>query len=105
MKKFCGLLTGLFLFFATACVAATGTDSSSATDKKITPETLVSKAESAYAGYLAEPQNDAHGATQKTAEYLRGLAGIKEVTVRGDNLFVIMEDGNELLIMLGKDRL
>lgn len=106
MKRFFSLWIWLFLFTATACVSESGTGVEASSHEQLTPEVLVKQADAKYDEYLAANEGDRVAATNKTAEYLRELAGVKEVTVRGsDTLFVIMEDGKELLLMLGKNRL
>lgn len=96
----------LFLFIATACVTESGTGVEFPSNGQLTPETLTEKAEARYSEYLIASDGDRFVAAEKTASYLKELPGIKEVTVRGsDTLFVIMDDGNELLLMLGKNRL
>ncbi len=97
---------GLFLFTAAACATVSETGVECRSDEQLTPEGVVKQAEAKYAEYLAASGGNRAAATEKTATCLRGLRGVKEVTVRGsDSLFVIMGDGNELLLMLGKDRL
>ncbi len=106
MKIVSTAFIGLFLFIAAACASVSGSGVESRSDEHITAEALMEKAEAKYAEYLAADHGNRAAATEKTAAYLRGVPGVKEVTVRGsDSLFVIMGDGNELLLMLGKDRL
>ncbi|HOP39447.1 MAG TPA: hypothetical protein PLI53_00235 [Geobacteraceae bacterium] len=106
MKRLFAVSFGLFLFAVAACAAASATKTGARSDEQLSPEVLVEQAEAKYAEYLAAHDGDRSAATEKTAGYLRGLPEVKEVTVRGsDSLFVIMRDGNELLLMLGKDRL
>ncbi len=106
MKRVFMVFAGLFLFVAASCATVPKTGVECSADERFTPEVVVEKAEAKYAEYLAACDGDRAVATEKTAVYLRGLRGIKEVKVRGsDTLFVIMWDGNELLLMLGKDRL
>ncbi|HHE32973.1 MAG TPA: hypothetical protein ENL07_10235, partial [Chlorobaculum parvum] len=88
------------------CVSESGTGVEAFSHEQLTPELLVKQAEAKYGEYLPANEGDRVAATNKTAEYLRELPGVKEVTVRGsDTLFVIMEDGKELLLILGKNRL
>jgi hypothetical protein len=107
MKRVCTVLTGVFLLTTSACASifpCAGVECRS--DEQLTPERLIERAEAKYAEYLTAYDGNRSAATEKTAEHLRGLSGVKTVTVRGsDSLFVIMKDGNELLIMLGKNRL
>jgi len=106
MKRVLMVLVGLFLFSAAACATVSETAVECRSDKQLTSEALVEQAEAKYTEYLAAYDGDRAAATEKTAAYLRGLAGVKEVTVRGsDSLFVIMGDDNELLLLLGKGRL
>ncbi len=106
MKGLLQVWIGLFLFIATACAAVPGSGDGTRSNEQLTPESLVEQADTKYGEYLTASNGDRAAATEKTAAYLRELPGVNEVTVRGsDNLFVIMGDGNELLLMLGKDRL
>ena len=106
MKTMLPVWIGLFLFILSACSTELGTGVEGLSNEELTPKALVEQAEAKYAEYLAANDGDRAAATEKTAAYLRELPNMKEVTVRGsDNLFVIMEDGSELLLMLGKDRL
>ncbi len=106
MKTLLPVWIGLFLFILSACSTELGTGVEGRSNEALTPKALVEEAEAKYAEYLAANDGDRAAATEKTAAYLRELPNMKEVTVRGsDNLFVIMEDGSELLLMLGKDRL
>ncbi len=106
MKRVFMVLIGLILFTAAACATVSETGVEYRSDEQLTSEALVKQAEAKYAEYLAACNGDRAVATEKTADCLRGLPGVKEVTVRGsDSLFVIMGDGNELLLMLGKGRL
>ncbi len=106
MKRVFTVLIGLFLFIATACATASEAGEACRSDGELTPGVLVEQADAKYAENLKACDGDRAVATEKTATYLRGLPGVKEVTVRGsDSLFLIMGDGNELLLMLGKGRL
>jgi predicted metal-dependent phosphoesterase TrpH len=97
---------GLFLLIASACTTVSGGGVEYRSDEKLAPEVLIERAEVKFAEYLAACDGNRSTATEKTAMYLQGLPGVKMVTVRGsDTLFVIMGDGNELLLMLGKNRL
>jgi hypothetical protein len=105
MKRVFSVLIRLFLFMTAACTSVSG-GAEYRPDEQITSEALVKQAEAKYAEYLAAYDGNRATATEKTAAYLRELPGVKEVTVRGsDSLFVIMKDGNELFLMLGKNRL
>ena len=106
MKTLFTVLIGLFLFVTAACATVPERGVESRSDEQLTSEALVAQAEAKYAEYLTAYDGDRARATEKTAVYLRGLPSVKEVNVRGsDSLFVIMKDGNELLLMLGHDRL
>ncbi|ARM31152.1 hypothetical protein [Prosthecochloris sp. HL-130-GSB] len=106
MKPLFPALVGMFLFIVAGCASVSATGSDCGPDEQPTPEVLVEQAEIKYGQYLAANAGDRAVATEQTAEYLRGVQGVKEVTVRGsDTLFLIMDDGNELLLMLGQDRL
>jgi len=106
MKRLFPIWLGLFLFMGTACVTESGSGIESRSTEQLAPEELVKQADAKYVEYLASNDGDRVAATNKTAAYLRELPGVKEVTVRGsDSLFLIMDDGNELLLMLGKNRL
>lgn len=106
MKRVFMVFIGLLLFVAVSCATVSKTGVECRSDERLTPEVVVEKAEAKYAEYLALCDGDHAAATEKTAAYLRGLQGMKEVKVRGsDTLFLIMGDGNELLLMLGKNRL
>jgi hypothetical protein len=106
MKRLFPVWIGLFLLIAAGCVNEAGAGAEYRSDEQMTSEILAEQAERKYAEYLKTNDGDRAAATKKTAAYLRGFPGIKEVRVSGsDNLFVIMGDGNELLLMLGKDRL
>ena len=106
MKRVFMVLIGLFLFTAAACATVSETGVACRSDEQLTVEALMKRAEATYAEYLTACDGDRAAATEKTAAYLRGLPGVKEATVRGsDSLFVIMGDGNELLLMLGKGHL
>jgi hypothetical protein len=97
---------GLFMLMTTSCVAESEKMSTATSQEQISPDALVAQAEAKYAEYLQADHGDRMAATEKTATYLRGLSVVKEVTVRGsDSLYLIMSDGNELLLMLGKNRL
>ncbi|MBN2514433.1 MAG: hypothetical protein JXC33_00200 [Deltaproteobacteria bacterium] len=106
MKRIFPALFGLSLLIATACTAESGKMDPGTFQEQISPEALVAEAEVKYAEYLASHGGDRRVATEKTAAYLRNLPGVKEITVRGsDSLLVILRDGNELLLMLGRNRL
>ncbi|MGA7827411.1 MAG: hypothetical protein WCA04_07120 [Geobacteraceae bacterium] len=106
MKKAFSVWFGLFLLLAAACAVESDKVSAGTSLEQKSPEVLVAKAEAKYAEYLQANGGDRMAATQKTAVYLRSLSSVKEVTVRGsDSLFLIMRDGNELLLMLGRKRL
>jgi len=105
MKRVFPVWFGMFLLLASACAAEPGKMSSETARPRVTPESLPLEADTRYAEYLHAAGNRSV-ATEKTAAYLRTLPGVKEVTVRGsDSLLVIMEDGNELFLMLGRERL
>jgi hypothetical protein len=107
MKRVVTVLTGALLLTTSACASifpCAGVECRS--DEQLTPELLIERAEANYAENLAASGSNRSAATEKTAEYLRGLSGVKTVSVRGsDTLLVIMTDGSDLLIMLGKNRL
>lgn len=106
MKRVFPVWYGMFLLLASACAAEPDKASSETARPRVTPESLPMEADSRYAGYLHAAAGDKTAATEKTAAYLRTLPGVKGVTVRGSNsLLVIMEDGNELFLMLGRERL
>ena len=106
MKRVLVVVVGLFLFIAAGYATASETGVECRSHEQLTPEALVERAEAKYAENMSACEGDRARATEKTAIYLRGLPDVKEVTVRGsDGLFVIMGDGNELLLMLGKNRL
>ncbi|NTW54625.1 MAG: hypothetical protein HGB15_07675 [Chlorobaculum sp.] len=107
MKRMFPVLIGVFLSMTAACAnTEPGAGVEARAETPLTPEVLIEKADAKFAEYLSASDGNRSAATAKTAEYLRGLKGVKTVTVRGsDSLFVIMTDGNELLIMLGKNRL
>ncbi|HHE31100.1 MAG TPA: hypothetical protein ENL07_00295, partial [Chlorobaculum parvum] len=85
MKRFFSLWIWLFLFTATACVSESGTGVEAFSHEQLTPELLVKQAEAKYGEYLPANEGDRVAATNKTAEYLRELPGVKEVTVRGSD--------------------
>ncbi len=106
MKRILLAWFGLFLLTTVACAADSGTMDPGTFQEQVSPEVLVTEAEAKYTEYLASHGGDRRAATEKTAAYLRTLSGVKEVTVRGsDSLFVLLRDGNELLLMLGRNRL
>jgi len=106
MKSLFPVWIGLFLFMATACATAPGNGVEHHSNESLKPEALVEKADAKYAESLTANDGNRAEATEKTAAYLRELPGVKEATVRGsDSVFVIMDDGRELLLMLGKKRL
>ncbi len=106
MKILVTVLFGLVLFIATAYGTVSESGVECRSNEQLTPEALVQQAEAKFAEYLAAYNGDRAAATEKTAAYLRELKGVKEVTVRGsDSLFMIMGDGNELLLLLGRHRL
>lgn len=106
MKRLFPIWIFLSLFMVAACVTESRTGVELRSNKQLTPEVLVKQAEATYDTYLAANHGDHVAATNKTAEYLRELPDVKTVIVRGsDTLFVIMKDGKELLLMLGKHRL
>jgi hypothetical protein len=106
MKKLFPVWFGLFLLAAAACAAEPEKMAAGKSQEQVSPDVLVAQAEAKYAEYLKVHGGDRMMATEKTAAYLRSLSGVKEVTVRGsDSLFVILRDGNELLLMLGRNRL
>ena len=106
MKRIFSSWFCLFVLISAACVAESGRMDKGTSQEEVSPEVLVQKAEAKFAEYLALHGGDRMVATEKTADYLRSLPGVKNVTVRGsDSLFVILRDGNELLLMLGRNRL
>lgn len=106
MKKILAACCCLFLFAVPACFADLGSNPPKVSPEQVSPEFLTKRAESKFLEYLASRGGDRKAATEETAAHLRTLSGVKKVTVRGsDSLFVIMQDGNELFLMLGKDRL
>lgn len=105
MKKVFLICFGLLLTLSAACAAGTGKMNSDTSQGQLSPEALTAKAEAKYSEYLGANAGNRKEAAEKTATYLRDQPGVKEVTVRGGNLFVIFQDGNELLLMLGKDRI
>jgi outer membrane lipoprotein-sorting protein len=103
MKMVVYIFCCLLLFVVSACAGQTGADGAGGA---VTPERLAAEAEAHYAEYLASSGGQRQAATEKTAAYVQTLPGVRQVTVRGsDSLFVIMEDGGELLLLLGKNRL
>lgn len=106
MKRLFPVWIGLFLFTGAACASEPGPGVEYRSNEPLAPEALAEQAEAKYGEYLAANNGDRAAAAEKTAAYLRTLPGVKKVTVRGsDSLFVIMEDGRELLVLLGKNRL
>ncbi|RQW85686.1 MAG: hypothetical protein EHM79_11225 [Geobacter sp.] len=106
MKRVFPVWFGMFLLLASACAAEPGKMSLETARPRVTPESLPMEADTRYAEYLHAAAGNRSAATEKTAAYLRTLPGVKGVTVRGsDSLLVIMEDGNELFLMLGRERL
>lgn len=109
MKRTASIWAGLFLVTATACGSGPGkveVATSETVQRQMSPETLIAMADAKYAEYLSSYGGDRNAAVEKTAAYLRSQPDVKEVKVRGsDNLFVIFEDGSELFLMLGKNRL
>jgi hypothetical protein len=105
MKRLSSLSLAIVLLIASACSAGSGTQGESATGH-LSPETVARKAESSFREFLDAQGGDRTAATERTAAYLKTLQGVKEVRVRGsDSLLVIMADGNELMLLLGRDRL
>jgi hypothetical protein len=97
---------GLFFLMAAACAAETGRDNAGASATQTSPTKLSAEAEAKYGEYLGEFKGDRKLATEKTAEFLRTHPLVKKATVRGsDSILIIMQDGSELLLMLGKNRL
>jgi hypothetical protein len=106
MKRVFLVWFGMFLLLASACAAEQVKTNSGTALPRVTPESLPVEADTRYAEYLKAAAGNRSEATEKTAAYLRTLPGVKGVTVRGsDSLLVIMEDGNELFLMLGRERL
>lgn len=104
MKRQSILNLGILLLVASACSA--GPEITEEPVGQTTPEAVASKAETRFREYLGTRGTDRKAATEQTASYLKTLPGIKEVRVSGsDSLFVIMNDGNEVMLMLGRDRL
>jgi len=106
MKRVVAVWFGMFLLLASACAAEPDKMSPEAAHPRVTPESLPAAADARYAEYLHAAAGNRSVATEKTAAYLRTLPGVKGVSVRGsDSLLVIMEDGNEIFLMLGRERL
>ena len=106
MKKIFLICFGLLLILSAACAAGPVKMNSDTSQGEVSPEALTAKAEAKYSEYLGVHGENRKEAAEKTALYLRDQPGVKEVTVRSSsNLFVIFQDGNELMLMLGKDRL
>ncbi|ABL00178.1 hypothetical protein [Pelobacter propionicus] len=104
MKRVSSVSLAIVLLIASACSAGSGTGEESAGN--LSPETVARKAESSFGEFLDTHGGDRKAATERTAAYLKTLPGVKEVRVRGsDSLLVIMADGNELMVLLGRDRL
>ncbi len=105
MKRLSFLSLAIVLLVASACSAGSGTGEESAAGN-LSPETVARKAESNFGEFLDAQGGDRQAATERTAAYLKTLQGVKEVRVRGsDSLLVIMADGNELVLLLGRNRL
>jgi len=97
---------GLFFLMAAACAAETGRGDAGAPVSQTSPAKLSAEAEAKYEEYLGKFRGDRKMATEKTAEFLMTHPMVQKATVRGnDSIFIIMRDGNELLLMLGRNRL
>jgi hypothetical protein len=106
MKRLFPVWLAVLLLSAAACTAEIGEVDQDIQSEALSPEALTAKAEEKFAENLASLGGDRSAATEKTASYLRGLKEVREATVRGsDSILVIFKDGNELLLMLGKNRL
>lgn len=94
------------LIAISACAGKPVKSDMEVTDSQISPERLAAEAEASYEKFIVSTGGRRQAATEKTAAHLKTLSGVRSVTVRGsDSLLVILEDGSELLLMLGKNRL
>jgi hypothetical protein len=106
MKKLLSVALGIVFSAAGACANDSGRIKDGKDDGVVSPETVTEKAESKYAECLSPAGGDRKAATACTAAYLKTIPGVKDVSVRGsDSLFVILTDGNEILLLLGRNRL
>jgi len=106
MKKLLSVALGIVLSAAGACANDSGRMTDGNDDGVVSPETVTEKAERKYTECLGPAGGDRNAATACTAAYLKTIPGVKEVSIRGsDSLFVILTDGNEILLLLGRNRL
>lgn len=74
-------------------------------DKLMTVEEMIHEAHAIYQGALKDGKSKEQ-AVNKAAEFLRAQKNVSLVVVTGsDTIKVIFTDGNDLLILLGRERL
>lgn len=106
MEKLLSVALGVVLSAVGACSHDPGRITEGINNGMVSPETVTVKAERKYMECLSLSGGDRKTATACTAAYLKTVPGVKEVAIRGsDSLFVILTDGNEILLLLGRNRL